>query len=390
MFRARWILLLCLAACAQRPADRVAELHRSLLIIDTHNDVTSRTVDGFDIGRPDGKGHTDIPRLRAGNVGAIFFSAYVAAGYAAKGQAAHRALEMIDTIRYDIVERHPGDFVLALTAADIERAHREGKIAALIGIEGGHAIEDSLRLLRNYYRLGVRYMTLTHSNTNNWADSSGDEDDPRVKRHNGLTAFGREVVREMNRLGMIVDISHVSDKTFWDVLESSRAPVMASHSSCRALSNIPRNMSDEMIAALARKGGVIQINFGCEFLSQASASASPWANRELARKLREIPDRDARAEAIRKASAAMPRATLADVVAHIDHVVKLAGIDAVGIGSDFDGVGCTPEGLEDVSKFPNLTRALLERGYSENDIRKIYGGNTLRLLRAVERAAGLH
>lgn len=381
---------MCLAACAQRPADRVAELHRSLLIVDTHNDVTSRTVDGFDVGRPDGKGHTDIPRLRAGNVGAIFFSAYVAAGYAAKGQAAHRALEMIDTIRYDIVERHPGDFVLALTAADIERAHREGKIAALIGIEGGHAIEDSLRLLRNYYRLGVRYMTLTHSNTNNWADSSGDEDDPRVKRHNGLTAFGREVVREMNRLGMIVDISHVSDKTFWDVLESSRAPVMASHSSCRALSNIPRNMSDEMIAALARKGGVIQINFGCEFLSQASASASPWANRELARKLREIPDRDARAEAIRKASAAMPRATLADVVAHIDHVVKLAGIDAVGIGSDFDGVGCTPEGLEDVSKFPNLTRALLERGYSENDIRKIYGGNTLRLLRAVERAAGLH
>ncbi|MCS6952851.1 MAG: dipeptidase [Bryobacterales bacterium] len=390
MLRLLATLCLALAVVAQRPADRAAALHRSLLIVDTHNDVTSRTVEGFDLGRPDGRGHTDLPRLRAGNVGAVFFAAYVAAGYAAQGRAAHRALEMIDTIRHDIVDRHPTDFVLALTAADVERAHREGKIAALIGIEGGHAIEDSLRLLRSFYRLGVRYMTLTHSNTNNWADSSGDEDDPRVKRHNGLTAFGRDVVREMNRLGMIVDISHVSDKTFWDVLETSRAPVMASHSSCRSLANIARNMSDEMIVALAKKGGVIHINFGCEFVSQASASASPWANRDLARKLREIPDAAARAAAIRKAAAEMPRATMADVVAHIDHVVKLAGVDAVGIGSDFDGVGCTPEGLEDVSKFPNLTRALLERGYSESDIRKIYGGNTLRLMREVERVAEVH
>jgi membrane dipeptidase len=390
MRRYATLFVVCLLACAQAPADRAARLHRSLLLVDTHNDVTSRTVTGFDIGKPDGKGHTDIARLRAGNVGAVFFSAYVAAAYAAQGRAAHRALEMIDTIRYDIVERYPREFLLALTAADIERAHREGKIAALIGLEGGHAIEDNLRLLRNYYRLGVRYMTLTHSNTNTWADSSGDEDDPQVQRHNGLTAFGRQVVAEMNRLGMIVDISHVSDKTFWDVLETSRAPVMASHSSCRALSNIPRNMSDEMIVALAKKGGVIQINFGCEFLSQASASASPWANRDLARKLRAIADRDARAEAARKAAAAMPRARLEDVVAHIDHVVKLAGVDAVGIGSDFDGVGCTPAGLDDVSQFPNLTRALLERGYSEADIRKIYGGNTLRLLRAVEKAAGVH
>jgi membrane dipeptidase len=256
---------------------------------------------------------------------------------------------MIDTVRHDIIGRYPNDFVLATTADDIERIHKQGKIAALLGIEGGHAIEDSLRLLRDYYALGIRYMTLTHTNTNNWADSSGDIEKPGVEHHNGLTDFGKSVVREMNRLGMMVDISHVADKTFWDALEVSSAPIFASHSSCRALANVPRNMSDEMIVALAKKGGVVQVNFYCEFLAGKSMGAA-----------------------------------LADVVAHIDHIVKIAGLNAVGIGSDFDGIPCAPRGLEDVAKFPNLTRALLEKGYSAGDIRKIYGENTLRVMRAVE------
>lgn len=352
---------------AAQPAvteEEVRRVHSSALLIDSHNDVTSDTVKGLDIGRSRSTGHTDTKRLREGGVGAVFFAAYVAGSYARDNRSAHRALEMIDTIRHDIVARHAGDYELALTAADIERVRRSGKIAALIGIEGGHAIEDSPRLLRQYYGLGVRYMTLTHSNSNGWADSSGD----RNKPHNGLSALGRTIIGEMNRLGMMVDISHASDDTFRDALAVSRAPIFASHSSCRALSNIPRNMSDEMIRELGRKGGVIQINFGCEFLSQRSADTSNWTNPSYPK------------------DQSTTRATLADVVAHIDHAVKIAGIGAVGIGSDFDGVGCVPVGLEDVSKFPNLTRALLEKGYTAGDIQKIYGGNLLRLMRAVEAA----
>jgi membrane dipeptidase len=250
----------------------------------------------------------------------------------------------------------------ALTADDIEAAHRQGRIAALMGLEGGHAIADNLRILRDFYRLGIRYMTLTHANTNNWADSSGDFDKPGITHHNGLTEFGKQVVREMNRIGMMVDISHVADKTFWDVLEVSTAPPFASHSSCRAFCSAPRDMTDDMIVALAKKGGVVQINFECSFLTQAA--------------------RDAQV-----AKQPQPPATLADVVKHIDHVVKIAGIGAVGIGSDFDGVDCVPTGMEDVSNFPALTRALLEKGYTAEDIRKIYGGNTLRVMRAVEAAA---
>ena len=380
------VILAALVLCPYAPAQRhysdaeIQRIHRSMLIIDTHNDVTSRTVDGFDIGKPSPDGHTDIPRLRAGNVGAQFFAAYVAAGYVKGNRSAHRTLEMIDTVRHDIVGRYPNDFVLALTADDIERAHRDGKIAALIGIEGGHAIEDSLRLLRDYYALGVRYMTLTHVNTNGWADSSGDMDKSDVVHHNGLTDFGKSVVREMNRLGMMVDISHVADKTFWDALEVSTAPVFASHSSCRALASAPRNMTDDMIRALAKKGGVVDINFSCGFLSQAAADAE----KEIMPKLLAAHGADERAWAAEYRKA-VPRATLQDVVAHIDHVKQIAGVDAVGLGSDFDGISCSPAGLDDVSKFPNLTRALLEKGYSEQDIRKIYGGNVLRVMRAVER-----
>jgi membrane dipeptidase len=367
-------LLAAAVSLAQAPRhvtdDIVREVQRSAILIDTHNDVTTFTVDGFDISKPGPTHHTDIPRLRAGGVGAVFFAAYVDSKYAKDHTSAHRALDMIDTVRHDIVGANPETFIFATTAAEIEAAHGQGKIAAIIGIEGGHAIEDDPRLLRDYYALGVRYMTLTHTNTNALADSSGDIDDRNVKHHGGLTDLGRQIVAEMNRLGMMVDISHVSDKTFQDVIAFSKAPPIASHSSCRALSNVPRNMTDDMIVALAKKGGVVQINFNCTFLSQKSADDY------AAQIKRGVKD---------SARKAIP-ATLADVVDHIDHVVKLAGIGAVGIGSDFDGVTCTPTGLEDVSKFPALTRALLEKGYTPDDIRKLYGGNTLRLMRAVEHA----
>lgn len=389
------------ALCAQ-PAGRhrrtvtdaeVMRVHKSALLIDTHNDVTSATVTGMDIGKPNTDHQTDLPRMKKGGMGAQFFAAYVAASYVEGNHAAHRAMEMIDTVRHDVVERYPGDFLFAGTAADIRRARKQHKIAALIGIEGGHAIEDSPRLLRDFYALGVRYMTLTHSNSNHWADSSGDPNKP----NNGLSPFGKEVVREMNRLGMIVDISHVSDKTFWDALETSQAPVFASHSSCRAVSPAPRNMTDEMIAALAKKGGVIQINFACDFLSpdvlkadEALASKIASVRDELIKKYANEADGIARANREARAQAGAGegvRATLADVVKQIDHAVEIGGVDAVGLGSDFDGIGCAPVDLDSVDKWPNLTRALLEEGYTAAEIRKIYGGNTLRLMTAVERAA---
>jgi membrane dipeptidase len=365
------------------PDAEVARVHHAALLIDTHNDITSRTVAGYDIGKETNDGHTNLAALRAGGVGAQFFAVYVGANYVKDNHSANRALQMIDTVRHDIIDRYPNDFQLALTADDIERAHRQGKIAALMGIEGGHAIEDSLRLLRDFYDLGIRYMTLTHSNTNNWADSSGDFDKEGVKHHDGLTDFGKDVVREMNRLGMMVDISHVADKTFWDALAVSSAPPFASHSSCRALSNVPRNMTDDMIRALAKKGGVVQINFSCDFLSQRSADASK-AMMEKMRSSTAAPTEATMRQMMAEFRKTVPPATLEDVVAHIDHVVKLVGVDYAGIGSDFDGVFCVPTGLEDVSKFPNLTRALLEKGYSAADIKRIYGGNLLRVMRAVE------
>jgi membrane dipeptidase len=372
--------------------EEVRRVHQSALLIDTHNDVTSATVDGLDIGPRRTDGHTDLVRLKEGGVGATFFAVYVAASYTDGNRSGNRAMQMIDTVRHDIVSRYPKDFELVTTSAGISDARRRGKFAALMGIEGGHAIEDSLRLLRNFYALGIRYMTLTHSNSNNWADSSGDIQKP----NNGLSPFGKEVVQEMNRLGMLVDISHVADKTFWDALEVSRAPVFASHSSCRSISPIPRNMTDEMIVAMAKKGGVIQINFGCEFLNPESAKSSPMGNPAMRAKMQELMEqmKDKTPEERRLAMRQMfrdagprVRATLADVVAHIDHVVKIAGIDAVGIGSDYDGVGCVPEGLDDVSKYPALTKALLEKGYSADDIRKIYGVNFLRVMRAAEKTA---
>jgi len=371
----------------------VKRVHASAILIDTHNDVTSATVAGLDIGKPNTDHMTDLARMKAGGMGAQFFAVYVAASYVNGNHAANRTLQMIDTVRHDIIEKYPNDFVFATTAAGIRRAHRQHKIAALLGIEGGHAIEDSLRLLRRYYDEGVRYMTLTHSNSNHWADSSGDDNKP----NNGLSPFGKEVVLEMNRLGMIVDISHVSDQTFWDALETSKAPIFASHSSCRAIAPVPRNMTDDMIRALAKKGGVVQINFSCDFLNPDVAKAEaqfedklrPLRDRLIAKYANDPNGLRAAMREARSQLGAPPeqRATLDDVVRHIDHVVELAGVDAVGLGSDLDGISCAPEGLDSVDKWPNLTRALLQEGYTAAEIRKIYGENTLRLMTAVERTA---
>jgi membrane dipeptidase len=388
-----------LPVSAQSPRTRpvtdaeVAAITRDAILIDTHNDVTSRTVTGYNIATPNKRGQTDLARMK-GFLGAEFFAVFVGAEYVDGNHSANRTLQMIDTTRTDIIAAHPNDFVFATTADEIVAAHNEHKIAALMGIEGGHAIEDSLRLLRDYYALGVRYMTLTHFNTNNWADAQGDFDDAKVKHHNGLTPFGKDVVREMNRLGMMVDISHTADKTFYDALEVSTAPIIASHSSCRAISSHTRNMTDDMIRALAAKGGTIQINFDCAYLSQRYFDASKPILAELRPKMleaRKIEDPDAREAAINKlaeeSSAKLPPVTLADVVAQIDHAVKVGGIDHVGIGTDFDGVNCVPVELGSYDKFPALTRALLEKGYSASDIKKIYGGNLLRVMHAVEQRA---
>lgn len=394
-----WLGLLSISVFAHpysKVDKQVARITKSAILIDTHNDIPSFTIDGADINNSP-KTHTDIRRLREGGVGAVFFSVYVSSIYVNGSHSANRALQMIDTVRHDIIDRYPQTFVFAATAGEIEKAHKHGKIAALLGLEGGHAIEDSPRLLRDYYQLGVRYMTLTHTNTNNWADSSGDAMDTGIEHHNGLTPLGRSFIAEMNRLGMMVDISHVSDKTFYDALAASEAPLIASHSDCRAISNVPRNMTDDMIRALAQKRGVIQLSVNCSFISERSAEAvrrSPLGGREAELK-REFANDPARLQKEldqleEQQKQYQVRATLSDVVANIDHVREIAGIDAIGIGTDFDGITCTPIGLDDVSRFPNLTRALLQRGYSVAEIEKIYGGNTLRLMREVEQVAKRH
>ncbi len=368
----------------------VTRVHKSALLIDTHNDITGATVDGLDIGVPNTTTHTDLARMKNGGMSAQFFAVFVAASYVEGNRSAHRTLDMIDTVKHDIVGKYPNDFLFATTVADIRKARKEGKIAALMGIEGGHAIEDDLRLLRRFYDQGIRYMTLTHTNDNTWAGSSGS---PKNK---GLTDFGKEVIREMNRLGMMVDISHVSDRTFTDALEASKAPVFASHSSCRAISPVPRNMTDDMIKAMAKRGGVIQINFDCGYLNPDIAKFSAERMKELLPKmaaLREKYPNDPTAlraamREMRNQMPAGPRATLADVVKHINHVVDIAGVEAVGLGSDFDGVFCVPEGIDSVDKWPNLTRALLQEGYTAAEIQKIYGENMLRFMSKIERTKG--
>jgi membrane dipeptidase len=371
--------------------ERAMKLHREAIVIDTHNDVTSPMTDeGFDLGARDtsGKIQTDIPRMKEGGLDAEFFAIYVAAKYAKEGGAARRAMDMIDGV-YEQARRHPESLEMAFTSDDVRRIHKAGRVAALMGIEGGHAIEDSLSALRQFYRLGVRYMTLTHTNTNNWADSSGDVNNPNVKHHNGLTDFGREVVREMNRLGMMVDVSHVSDKTFWDAIETSQAPVIASHSSARALTDAPRNMTDDMLRAVAKKGGVVMVNFGKGFVNTKYARPGP----ETQAKMDEIRNQYSGDQAtmrakLRELQGPPARVPLDMLIDHFVHIAKVAGVDHVGIGSDFDGVGGQlPEGMEDVSKLPAITYELLKRGFSDADVKKVLGENFLRTMAEVERVA---
>ena len=371
--------------------ERAMKLHREAIVVDTHNDITSPMTDeGFDLGARDtsGKTQTDIPRMKEGGLDAEFFAIYVAAKYAKEGGAARRALDMIDGV-YEQARRHPESLEMAFTSDDIRRIHKSGKIAALMGIEGGHAIEDSLPALRQFYRLGVRYMTLTHTNTNNWADSAGGINSPAEKRHGGLSDFGREVVREMNRLGMMLDVSHVADETFWKVIETTQAPVIASHSSCRALTNVPRNMTDDMLKAVAKKGGVVMVNFGKGFVNTKAVKPSP----ETQAKMDEIRNQYSGDQAtmrakLRELQGPPPRVPLDMLIDHFVHIAKVAGVDHVGIGSDFDGVGGQlPEGMEDVSKLPAITYELLKRGYSDADVKKVLGENFLRTMAEVERVA---
>ena len=370
-------------------AERARKLHFSSIVVDTHDDTTQRFLDGkFDLSPRDARGSIDIPRMKEGGLGGIFFSIWMPSKVTGP-EAVKRALVQIDAVR-EQVRKHPGDLVLASTAGEVRAAHKQGKIAALMGVEGGHMMASDLGVLRSYAALGVRYMTLTHSGNDEWADSSTD-----TPAHNGLTDFGKEVVREMNRLGVIVDISHVSDKTFYDALEVSKAPLFASHSSCRAICNAPRNMTDEMIKALAAKGGVIQINYHVGFLSQEFRSAS---TPEIAKQIGdEVNKRCGNEEACQLiegdkvtrefvAQGKLPRVDWTKIIEHIDHAVKIAGVDHVGLGSDFDGANM-PFGMEDASKLPQITEALLRKGYSEGDIKKILGENTLRVMTEVERVS---
>jgi membrane dipeptidase len=392
-------LLLCSLAFAQAISPRARSIHNSAIVIDTHADTPQRFLyEKFDIGTTDPKdnGHISLDKARAGNLGAEFFSIW-ADPSTTKGHFAKSTFDMIDSV-YEQAARHPDRMMMAFSVADIERGHKEKKLAALMGIEGGHSIENDIHLLRDYCRLGVRYMTLSWSNTNEWADSSGDINAPKVEHHNGLTDFGKQVVLEMNRLGMMVDISHVADKTFYDALATTKAPVIASHSSARALTNHPRNMTDDMLRALARNGGVVQVNFYSAFVDEDYRKAAEAqkkdadaavdarvAELEAAGKTVTYLDKD---QIERQWAAKIPRPPLKSLIDHIDHIAKVAGVDHVGLGSDFDGVsGATPEGIDSAADLPRITQALLDRGYSAEDIRKILGGNLLRVFGEVERVS---
>jgi membrane dipeptidase len=370
---------------------RARQIHSTSIVFDTHADTPQRFLfDHFDLGSRDAEDGVDIPRMREGGIGAIFFALWVPVDITGS-KATRRALDLLNSVNEQI-RRHPDDLMLATSSGEVRAARVQGKIAILMGVEGGHAIDNNLDVLRDFFARGVRYMTLTHNAPTDWADSSN-----HSPRHNGLTEFGREVIREMNRLGMLVDISHVSDETFNDVLDASRAPVIASHSCCRAICNSPRNMTDDMIKALAARGGVIHITFHNAFLSQhyAEATRSPasgWIPRlesidkkygeNEARKLAEgqrLSDNLVRA-------GKLPEVSWEKIIEHIDHAARLVGAAHVGLGSDFDGA-FMPAGMEDASKFPMITESLLQRGYPESDIRKILGENTLRAMAETERIA---
>ncbi|HEV2135277.1 MAG TPA: dipeptidase [Terracidiphilus sp.] len=381
-----------------------AAVHRSAIVIDTHADTPQRFLDeGFDLAMPRVGGDLNLDSIREGNLAAQFFAIFVEPERY-QGQYAHRALEMIDALRQQVA-RHSDQIDFATSADGILAAHRAGKFAALMGIEGGHAIEGSLRLLRIYHALGARYMTLTWNNSNGWADSSGDMDDPNVAHtEDGLTEFGEQVVREMNRLGMMVDISHVSDRTFYRVLGVSCAPVIASHSSARALCNAPRNLTDDMIRAVAAsggpqsQGGVVMVNFYSGFLSQPYLDALKATEPECDREVEALKSEAVTAgkpipwDAVHKLKLAyanrIPRPPFTALIDHIDHVAKIGGVDHTGIGSDFDGVGSQlPEGMDSPADLPKITAALMTRGYSAEDCHNILGGNLLRVFHETEQVS---
>jgi membrane dipeptidase len=371
-------------------------IQESAIVVDTHADTPQRFLDdGFDIGStdPHDVGHLSLDKAQRGNLGAEFFSIWVDPE-TNKGHFAQHTFDLIDSV-YEQAAGHPDRMMMAFSVADIERAHGEHKLAALMGIEGGHSIENDMHLLRDYYRLGVRYMTLSWSNTNEWADSSGDINDAKIQHHNGLTDFGKQVVLEMNRLGMMVDISHVADKTFWDAIATTKAPVIASHSSARALVNAPRNMTDDMLRAVAKNGGVVQVNFFSGFLDEDYRKAVEAQAKDQAVAIQQYLDSlKAQGKPVsyvevdrmeRAWMAKIPRPPFKVLIDHIDHIAKTAGVDHVGLGSDFDGVsGATPQGMDSAADLPKITQALLDRGYSAEDIKKILGGNLLRVFRQVE------
>ena len=385
------VFVMVVAASAQAVSEKAKKLQSSSIVVDTHDDTTQRLLDPvFDLAARQTDGNIDIPRMREGGLTAIFFSIWIP-GKIMGPEAVQKGLKQIDTVR-ETVRKHPNELVLATTADDVRAAKQQNKIAALMGVEGGHMIGNDLSVLRTFAALGVRYMTLTHMENNEWADSS-----TAKPEHNGLTDFGKDVVREMNRLGIIVDISHVSDKTFHDVLATTRAPVFASHSSCRSLCNAARNMSDEMIGDLAKNGGVIQINYHVGFLSQEFRdyeAAHPDAEKEINEEVKKrCGDNEscksvAGDQVVRDFMEAgmLPRVDWNLIVEHIDHAVKIAGPDHVGLGSDFDGA-VMPMGMQDVTHIPQITDALLKKGYTESDIRKILGENTLRVLSEVQRVS---
>jgi membrane dipeptidase len=367
------------------------DLHFGSVVIDTHVDTTQRLSEpAFHLGSRHSNGALDLPRLREGGVTAVFFAIWVP-GTVTGPEAVRRATEQIKSIHRTIA-RHAGEVTLARSAEDIQRAHAQTKIAILIGLEGGHMIDSSLDALRRFASLGARYMTLTHMRNTEWADASTD---PPV--HNGLSDFGRQVIVEMNRLGMIVDVSHASDKTLRDVLDVSHAPVFASHSSCKAICDTPRNLSDDLIRALAAKNGLMQINFHVGFLSQEFAqfeAAHPEIEKEIEVEAKKRSAESGARELIQwdrivrefMGQGKLPRVEWTSIIDHVDHAVQIAGVDRVGLGSDFDGA-CMPFGMEDASKLPQITEALLRKGYSEADIRKILGENLLRLMQDVDAAS---
>ena len=367
---------------------RALRVYREAFVIDTHNDMPSRILeDGYDPdvrhapGFGPREGHTDLPRLIESGLTAEFMSAWVSSSYAARpGASFARAMEHVTTIRA-WVDRHPDRLRFATTAADVRRAKEEGKVAILIGVEGGHAIESSLDRLRELHARGVRYLTLTWNNGIPWAGSAFGEGGTRT---GGLTDFGREVVREMNRLGMLVDISHVSDSTFFDAVASSSMPVIASHSSARALAASPRNLSDDQLRAVARTGGVVNVNFFSRFLDDEYRARAESVDARVAAASASPDGAAARIPAMRDSLlAAIQQTPFGVLIDHIDHIARVAGVDHVGIGSDFDGVSALPAGMEDVTRLPRIAQALLDRGWSEQDVKKMLGGNMLRVMTRV-------